>query len=123
MTKFVKERFRKDGAYLMYRLDESSSYYEPSEKYHGKFVARFKYQRSAAGTFQTFLIKNFTVEEYFDRMAAGEAPLTILESKGYILPHIKKWLKEGGYPVTREGYNQYLNDTIAQSAARFAKVG
>ena len=130
MTKFVKERFRKDGAYLTYLLDESSPYYNPGvaginsgEKCRGKFVARFKYQRSAAGTFQTFLIKNFTVEEYFDRMAAGEAPLTILESKGYILPHIKKWLKEGGYPVTQAGYKQYLNDTIAQSAARFAKVG
>jgi len=111
MTKFVKENFRKDGMYLTYLLDESNPHYNPQDKYRGKFVSRFKYQRSAAGTFQTFLIKNFTVEEYFDRMAGGEAPLTILESKGYILPHIKKWLKEGNYPVTRAGYEQFVLDS------------
>ena len=99
MTSFKKENFRKDGMYLSYVLDETSEFYDPQENYRGKFVARFKYQRGAAGTFQTFLIKNFTVEEYFDRLTAGEAPLTILESKGYILPPIKR----RGYPVTPEG--------------------
>ena len=113
MTQFKKESFRKDSMYLNYLLDESSKYYNPQEKYRGKFVARFKYQRGAAGTFQTFLIKNFTVEEYFDRLTAGEAPLTILESKGYIRPHIKKWLKEGGYPVTPEGRKQFSSDQFA----------
>jgi len=113
MASFKKENFLKDGMYLMYKLDSSHGMYNPN-KYHGEFVARFKHQPGAAGTFQTFLIKNFTVEEYFGRLSAGEAPLTVLESKGYILPHIKKWLKEGGYPVTQEGYKQFL---VAQRAA------
>jgi len=108
MSSFKKENFHKDGMHLMYKLDESHGMYNPHSKYRGEFVARFKHQPDAAGTFQTFLIKNFTVEEYFGRLNAGEGPLTILESKGYILPHIKKWLKEGGYPVTQEGYKQYL---------------
>ena len=115
MTSFKKENFRKDGMYLKYVLDETSEFYTTINKYRGEFVARFKYQHGAAGTFQTFLIKNFTVEEYFSRLAQKEAPLAILESKGYILPHIKKWLKEGGYPVTPEGYKQFSKDQHAIS--------
>ena len=90
MTKFVKDKFT------------------PGETatYNGKFVARFK--RGGRGSFLTFLCKNFTVEEYFSRLDGGEPPLTILESKGYILPHIKKYLKEGGYPVTLAGYRNFL---------------
>ena len=89
MTKFVKDKFT------------------PGETatYNGKFVARFK--RGGRGSFLTFLCKNFTVEEYFSRLDGGEMPLKILESKGYILPHIKKWLKEGGYPVTPAGYQNF----------------
>jgi hypothetical protein len=90
MTKFVKSEFT-PGEYAAYG---------------GKFVARFK--RGGRGSFLTFLCKNFTVEEYFSRLDAGEMPLKILESKGYILPHIKKYLKEGGYPVTPEGYQNFL---------------
>jgi len=73
-----------------------------------KFVARFR--TAGVGSFVTFLIKNFTVEEYFARMEAGETPLQIAESKGYMLPHIKKWLKEGGYEVSRAGYEAFAND-------------
>lgn len=116
MTSFKKENFRKDGMYLSYVLDETSEFYDPQEKYRGKFVARFKYQRGASGTFQAFLIKNFTVEEYFTLLVRGMAPLTILESKGYILPHIKKWLKEGGYPVTPEGREQFSKDQYARNS-------
>lgn len=95
MTKFVKAEFT-PGEYA---------------KYEGKFVARFK--RGGRGSFLTFLCKHFTVEEYFSRLAAGEAPLTILESKGYLLPHVRKILKEEGYPVTREGYRAMLTEMIA----------
>jgi len=121
MTSFKKENFRKDGMYLNYVLDETSEFYNPQEKYRGKFVARFKYQRGASGTFQTFLIKSFTVEEYFTLLVRGTAPLTILESKGYILPHIKKWLKEGGYPVTPEGYKQFSRDQYARKRDQYAR--
>jgi len=100
--KFQKEKFVYSSGYL---------------SYEGKFVARFKYTRSAGLTFQTFLIKNFEVEEYFSRLDAGEAPLPIAQSKGYILPHIKKWLKEGGYPVTQEGFKQFVADQVAARKA------
>ena len=95
MTKFVRDSFRNSNGYITY---------------NDKFVARFKYKRDGAGSFVTFLIKNFTVEEYFDAYDAGIAPLKIVESKGYLLPHIKRWLKEFGYPVSQAGYKQYLND-------------
>ena len=81
-----------------------------SVNYNGKFVARFKYAKAGRGSFITFLCKNFTVEEYFSRIDAGEPPLKIAESKGYLLPHIKKWLKEGGYEVSRAGFDKFVKD-------------
>ena len=110
MTKFVKEQFESFGGYTHYRTTSGER----------KFVARFKYKAGAPGSFITFLIKNFEVEEYFGRLEAGESPLPILESKGYLLPHIKKWLKEGGYPVNQIGFKQYIKDSIAK---RQASVG
>ncbi len=95
MTKFVKSEFS-EGEYA---------------SYNGKFVARFK--RGGRGSFLTFLCKNFTVEEYFAQLEAGKAPLEILQTKGYILPHVRKWLKQGGYPVTTEGYTKFIEDQIA----------
>ena len=91
MTKFNKESFDYFGGYLTYGPDR-------------KFVARFKYRKTDRASFQAFLIKNFTVEEYFalretpnpdNCLGNPYAPLEILEMKGYVLPHIKKWLKEG----------------------------
>jgi hypothetical protein len=101
MTKFIKSEF--SGSECV--------------NYSGKFVARFK--RGGKATFLTFLTKNFTVEEYFGRLDAGEAPLKILESKGYLLPHIKKLLKETGYEVSVAGFNQY---TEYQLERRYATV-
>lgn len=102
MTKFVKENFYSNGAYVDYNLGGTS-----------RFVARFKYASSGKGSFITFLIKNFTVEEYFGRLGAGESPLTVLESKGYLLPHVKKHLKAAGYEVTRAGLTKMIQDQIA----------
>ena len=69
MTIFEKSKFNFDGMYL---------------EYEGRFIARFKYMRSNVPGFRSFLIKNFTVEEYFQRRAREEAPLDILKSKGYV---------------------------------------
>ena len=74
--------------------------------YCGDFVARFKYGGTA--DFKRFLIKNFTVEEYFGRLADGELPLPILESKGFISTNMKKALKRAGYPTTAEGKKDYF---------------
>jgi len=62
----------------------------------------------------TLLRKKFTVEEYFARLDAGETPVDIAESKGYIMPHIKKWLKRDGYPTTPAGYKQYIADKVVK---------
>ena len=103
MTQFTKENLVIGSEFVQYRDAEG--------KIH--FVARCKYGRGK-GSFITFLKKNFTVEEYFDRLNAGEYPLPILESKGYVLPHIKKWLKEAGLPETREGYEIFVARNVAK---------
>jgi len=48
MSKFDPKLFNKDSEYLMY---------------NGLFVARFK--RGGMADFRKFLVKNFSVEEYF----------------------------------------------------------
>ena len=97
-------------------------YYDPSGP--SKFVARFKH--GSPGTFMTLLRKKFTVEEYFTRLDAGETPAAIAESKGYIMPHIKKWLKNDGYPTTPAGYEAWfkweMEKVDARQAARDAAV-
>ena len=84
--------------------------------YGGKFVARFK--RGGKASFLSFLTKNFSVEEYFGRLDAGESPLKILESKGYLLPHIKKYLKQNGYEVSKVGFDKYIQEQIALNRAK-----
>ena len=79
MSKFIKEEFNYHGGYLTYGADH-------------KFIARFKYQKGDKPSFLRFLIANFTPEEYFARYANGESPLGILESKGFVLPRIQKYL-------------------------------
>lgn len=96
--KFDKTQFNFDGMYLTYGPDR-------------KFVARFK--RGGMGSFKSFLIKNFTVEEYFS--SDKETPLAILESKGYVSPNMAKVLRSEGYPTSQEGKQQYLNDMIAEA--------
>jgi hypothetical protein len=97
MARFVKEKFQDDGMYV---------------NYEGKFVARFKYARGGKASFIKFLIKNFTVEEYFGALDLGKAPLQIVEAKGYMLPHIKKALKDGGYSLDKAGFKKYIQDQI-----------
>ena len=79
--------------------------------YGAKFVARLKYgAKTSAPSFRRFLIDNFTVEEYFERITNNEMPLDILKSKGYLLLHIRQWLKRDGYPQTLEGYQSWRNE-------------
>lgn len=97
MSKFIKSEFT-PGEYAVY---------------NGKFVARFK--RGGRGSFLTFLCKNFTVEEYFSRLDAGEPPLKILESKGYVSPRVQKLLTSIGLPPTLQGKEQYIMSQIRQA--------
>lgn len=103
MTAFQKDNFYGYGEYIDYNVSETKS----------RFVARFKYKKSSKTSFINFLIKNFSVEEYFGRMDAGEAPLTILQSKGYLQPHIKKMLRDAEYPVTVAGLQALIANRIA----------
>lgn len=75
-TKFEKSVFTK-GEYVTYE---------------GKFIARFKWNRRDAGQFITFLVNNFSQEEYFELMKT-ESPLTILKMKGYVSPAEKRAAK------------------------------
>lgn len=109
MTKFVKDQFH-GSEYVEYFMQPL-----PLTLEDRKFVGRFK--RGGKASFISFLIKNFTVEEYFARIDAGEAPLSILESKGYLLPHIKRWLKEGGYELSQAGFRKMIDDQIAARQA------
>ena len=111
MTKFTKENLIKEGKYL---------FYQPAGGTYGdrKFVVRFR--SAGVGSFATCLRKNFTVEEYFARLNSGESPLPIAESKGYLLPHIKRWLKKDGYPISTAGYNAWFKNQMDQVAARHA---
>lgn len=110
---FIAENFHKCSDTLSYNAGTPTA---PNYK----FVARFKYQRSAANDFKKFLMKNFTVDEYFTRLDAGETPVAILESKGYVLPHIRKQLKQDGYEVTPAGFRQYIRDKIKAREAKEA---
>ena len=100
MTAFTKENLHKDGPYIFYA--------EPTDRWNHKkhkFVARFK-RVAGAGSFMTHLRKNWTVEDYFTKME-DTAPLDIVKETGYLLPHIKKWLKQDGYPTTKAGYDAW----------------
>jgi hypothetical protein len=109
MTKFSKDGFS-GTEYINYYMPDGTS----------KFVARFKYAKGSKASFLTFLTKNFTVDEYFGRLGKGESPLPILQSKGYMQPHIKKHLKELGYPVTQAGFDQLIQDDVAKIQQRLA---
>lgn len=109
MTRFIKENFY-GSEYVDYNIGGPTG--------TSKFVARFKYSRSGKTSFINFLCKNFTVEEYFGRLEGGEAPLSILESKGFVLPHIKKELKRLGYELTPAGFRKMIDDQIAARSAK-----
>jgi hypothetical protein len=102
-TPFTKANLVKDGPYLIY---------SPTGRHYAEdnvFVARFKYNASSCmGPFNTFLRRNFTVEEYFALMGAGGSPLGILNDKGYLSPPLRKICRKNGFPVTREGYEAYM---------------
>tara|TARA_B100001248_G_scaffold262726_1_gene261689 strand:- start:16275 stop:16598 length:324 start_codon:yes stop_codon:yes gene_type:complete len=103
---FKKENFNYDGMYLTYNL--------PGQHYgNNEFVARFKYVKFA-GAFKNFLIKNFTTDEYFGRYKAGESPLDILESKGFVTPQAKKLCKKHNMVPSKENYMKCIRIEMQQ---------
>lgn len=93
MTKFENAKFRKSGDFLLY---------------DNVVIARFK--RGGMAHFRSFMVKNFSVEEYFDKMDNTTlAPLEILAQKGYVPLNVCKTLKKLGFEQTQSGLKQYLN--------------
>ena len=89
MTKFNKEAFNiPSGRDIYVSYDTGNSI---------EVVARFKYMnaRVSAKDFIKFLVKNFEVEEYLNLLRAGVAPLTILETKGYVSYNMRQLIKYG----------------------------
>ena len=82
-TRFDRKEFHYHGGYLTYGTPWTNE---------SKFIARFKYGATRnKPSFLSFLIKHFSQEEYFARHEAGESPLEILKSKGYVSPNLKKY--------------------------------
>ena len=113
MTKFTKENLVKDGPYVFY--SPTGNPYAAD----AKFVARFK-RVAGIGSFMTHIRKNWTVEDFFAERDAGKSPLDIAKSTGYLLPHIKKWLKQDGYPATKSGYDAWFTARMAKYEGRNA---
>jgi hypothetical protein len=134
MTKFKREDFSYDGGYLMYDGDAgkyNEFYSEPCHpsnlgRKKSLFVARFKYSGKDKARFLTFLINNFTPEEYFAAYNTPNpanpwkntfSPSPILEAKGYISATLRKMMKDAGYTVfTKETYREWSNKTECGSS-------
>lgn len=119
-------RFTKDTLVITRAGTESWIHYHAAGE-PGKFVARFKYgSKSSAGDYKKFLIANFTVEEFFELQEAGQkdpkhgGAYKVAEERGFLLRHIREWLKEGGYEVSQAGYKLYLADGLRKDALKYA---
>jgi hypothetical protein len=100
MSTFHQSGFSFDGMYLVYNTVEGER----------KFVARFK--RGGMASFRNFLIKNFSIQEYFSMME-DHAPLEILATKGFVMPKTAKMLKKFGFEPNAAGQKAYLEAMMA----------
>lgn len=83
--KFERQNFATKSGFIEYHTNPSTGIDGKPiySVFGGKVIARFKHSQKIRGRFITFLIKNFTVDEYLGRLAAGETPIDILKSKGF----------------------------------------
>ena len=89
--------------------------------YDGKFLGRFKHGAStSAKPFANFVLKNFTVEE-IDALVASDprgAPVyRAAEDRGFVLSHIKKWMKRDGFAPTRANFRAWFEFQRGKIAA------
>jgi len=112
MEYFRKSHFTYSGGYLGYIRQDGSHV----------FIARFKRVADSKGPWITALVKSWTVDEYLEAVKAS-SPLRAMETKGFMLTHIKRRLRERGYPVTRSGFEQMLTDQIERSYAALKSQG
>lgn len=93
--KFTKENIKVEGRWAFY--------VDADGKRH--FLVRFR--TGGIKGFVNHLIKHHTPEEYLGKLEAGGTPIGITRETGYLLPHIKRWLKEAGYAPTHAGYKAW----------------
>lgn len=133
MSKFNRDDFSYHGGYLMFSGDAGkyNEYYgddaHPTRVGSRKelFVARFKYSSADKGRFLTFLINNFTVEEFFAAASAPNptnpwnnpfSPAPILAARGYISATVRKGMKRAGYTVfNKASYRDYFENNVSTS--------
>jgi hypothetical protein len=101
MSNFHQSGFNFDGMYLSYFTVEGER----------KFVARFKHGGMAS--FRNFLIKNFSIQEYFAQLDADMSPLEILATKGFVMPRTAKILKKFGFEPTAAGQKAYIASIVS----------
>jgi hypothetical protein len=101
MSTFHQSGFNFDGMYLSYQTVEGER----------KFVARFK--RGGMASFRNFLIKNFSIQEYFSMMEDEMSPLEILATKGFVMPKTAKILKKFGFEPNAAGQKAYIEAIIS----------
>ena len=108
---FIKENFSYSGGFLTYHDGDDNH-----------FIGRFKYVgKASAMKFANFLRKNFTTAEYLDRLDNGEAPLEVLESKGYCSPQMASLAKRWGYAPTLENAHRALVDQTNEDLVRMGE--
>jgi hypothetical protein len=138
MTKFKREDFSYHGGYLTYEGDHGAAtkYWPNEEKVHESkrgmprrdmFIARFKYSARDKARFMTFLINNFSVEEYDAAYNTSDptnpwgntfAPAVILEAKGYVSTTSRKGMKEKGYTsFSKADYRDYMDNHVFDKPA------
>ena len=71
---------------------------------------------SSSASFISHLCKNWTVEDYFSALDAGESPDQIVKRTGYLSPREKRWLRDNGYPATPAGMADFEAATNARDA-------
>lgn len=102
MTKFTKDNLK--------FIDGCIKFIDENGKQH--FVAAlYKHGHDAdKGPMMTFIRKNFTAEEWFRAAAAGFAPATICEARGFVTVHPRREAKRRGYPATPIGVKRMMAD-------------
>lgn len=49
----------------------------------------------------------------------GKTPLAIAETKGFVLQHIKLWLRRDGFAETLEGYTEWRKKEKSEGRSEF----
>lgn len=109
-TPFNKDNFIWDGMYLVYSGDQGDAgyYYIATKNTHPSrvrtaapiFVARFKYGSKPWKSWVNFIVKNFSVEEWYALQQNGVTPVDAMSSKEFIHSTERKLMKEFGLRCT-----------------------